>query len=63
MKSTGKVGVGGKGIKNAGKAMVAPKAKKGIVVSKNTTLKPAGAGLAKYGKAMMKKGGAMKKGK
>jgi hypothetical protein len=63
MKAKVKEGVGAQGHKNVGKAMVAPKAKKGMVVSKNKTLNPAGAGLAKYGKAMMKKGGAMKKGK
>ena len=63
MKATVKEGVGAQGRKNVGKAVVAPKAKKGIVVSKNKTLNPAGAGLAKYGAAMMKKGGAMKKGK
>jgi hypothetical protein len=63
MKATGKVGVGAQGIKNAGKAMVSPKAKKGIVVSKNQKANSANAGMAKYGKAMMKKGGAMKKGK
>jgi len=51
------VGVGGKGIKNAGKATVAPKAKKGIVVSKNQTGNPANRGMEKYGNAMMKKGG------
>lgn len=63
MKSTGKVGVGAQGIKNAGKATVSPKAKKGMVVSKNQTGNAANRGMAKYGKAMMKKGGAMKKGK
>lgn len=54
-------------MKSGGKVM----AKKGAVVSKNKTLNPQGAGLAKYGKSMtkamygksmMKKGGA-KKGK
>lgn len=62
MKATSKLGVGAQGIKNAGKAVVSPtKAKKGIVVSKNKTLYAPGAGMAKYGKAMMKKGGATKK--
>lgn len=61
MKKSGKMGVGGQGIKNAGKATVSPKAKKGIVVSKNQTGNAANRGMAKYGKAMMKKGGATKK--
>lgn len=59
MKMKSKVGVGGKGIKNAGKATVAPKAKKGIVVSKNQTGNAANRGMAKYGMTM-KKGGSMK---